>query len=105
MRREAAIVARIDEDFKMPSSFGEAKAERDTVATWYAGALSSKLEADRQKAATEATAATEAAAAAAAAAAAVNVGPKESSQDVVEKSLNEGIPRKFFFDTIWLLRC
>jgi len=59
--REASIVARVDDDFKMPASFGAAKAERDTVTEWYTGALSSKLEAERQKAAAE-----EAAAAAAA---------------------------------------
>ena len=61
MLREASIVARVDDDFKMPASFGAAKAERDTVTEWYTGALSSKLEAERQKAAAE-----EAAAAAAA---------------------------------------
>ena len=66
MLREASIVARVDDDFKMPASFGAAKAERDTVTEWYTGALSSKLEAERQKAAAE-----EAAAAAAAAAAEV----------------------------------
>ena len=62
MLREASIVARVDDDFKMPASFGAAKAERDTVTEWYTGALSSKLEAERQKAAAEEVAAATAAA-------------------------------------------
>ena len=71
MLREASIVARVDDDFKMPASFGAAKAERDTVTEWYTGALSSKLEAERQKAAAEEAAAAAVAAVVAAAEAAM----------------------------------